>query len=207
DADRDRAPVTRAPAPSMAPPHAPGGSHVAQQMPMIVMLLGTWLLRLADLGGRSLWTDEGSTWTAARAPLGELVRLCAQKDASPPLFYLLTHLVLMAGDSEAHLRFVSTLASVGLVWMTYRLARLAADRNESALAAAVIAVSPFQQLYGQEARTYTLVAFLTVASLYLFLRAVVFNRRRAWLPFLVVSVLAMYAQSIALLGVGIQGVI
>jgi mannosyltransferase len=174
---------------------------------LIVMLCGTWLLRMADLGGRSLWTDEGSTWTAARAPLGELIRLCAQKDASPPLYYLMTALVLRLGESEAHLRFISTLASVGLVWMTYRIARLVTGRNEAMLAAAVIAVSPYQQLYAQEARTYATVAFLSVAAFYLFLRAVVFHRPRAWLPYIVVSALAMYTQNLAVLGVGVQGAV
>ena len=53
-------------------------------LPLIAVLTGALMLRLSGLGGRSLWTDEGSTWTAASAPLKELIRLCAEKDASPP---------------------------------------------------------------------------------------------------------------------------
>jgi 4-amino-4-deoxy-L-arabinose transferase-like glycosyltransferase len=172
---------------------------------MLLVLAGALLLRLWQLGARSVWTDEGSTWTAASSRLGELVRLCAQKDASPPLFYMLTSLALRFGDDEAHLRAVSVLASLGLVWLTYRIARLAVPREEALLAAALCALSPFQLMYAQEARTYALVACFTVASLYLFARAVLFDRPRAWLPYVGMSMLALYTQGISLLGVGVQG--
>ena len=196
-------PVTREGVSARKDTPFPGESRLA----LASVLVGAFLLRLWHLGERSIWTDEGSTWTAASARLPELLRLCAQKDASPPLFYLLTSLALKLGDDEWHLRLVSLLASVGLVWLTYRISRLALPRGESTLAAALCAFSPFQLMYAQEARTYTLVAFLSVAALHLFLRAIVLDRPRAWLPFVLVSALALYTQSIALLGVGVQAAI
>jgi len=171
---------------------------------LVPILFAALLLRLSGLGARSIWTDEGSTWTAASAPLRELIRLCAQKDASPPLFYLLTSLALRLGDTEAWLRSVSVVAAVGIVWLTYRIARLAVSRSEASLAAVLVALSPHQLMFAQEARTYMLVAAFTTWSLYLFARAVLFDRRRAWLPFVLVSALGLWTQSIALLGVGVQ---
>lgn len=196
-------PVTPPAAGAPQPRSEPGSS----RLPMALVLIGALLLRLWHLGARSIWTDEGSTFTAASSPLPELIRLCAQKDASPPLFYLLTAAALKLGHDEWQLRLVSLLASVGLVWLTYRLARLALGRGPSTLAAALCALSPFQLMYAQEARTYTLVAFLAVAGLYLYARAVLFGRRRAWAPFVLVSAAALYTQSIALLAVGVQGAI
>lgn len=171
---------------------------------LIAILLGALMLRLWHLGARSLWTDEGSTWTAATAPLGRLIRLCAEKDASPPLFYMLTSLVTRLGDGEIQLRIVSVLASVGMVWLTYRLARLCMSPGPATLAAAVTALSPFQLMYAQEARTYMTVSFLLVLSLYLFARTVIEGRSRSFLPYVLVSALALYTQSIAVLGVGVQ---
>lgn len=172
---------------------------------VIAVLAAAALARAWHIGARSLWTDEGSTWTAASAKLPELIRLCAQKDASPPLFYMLTALALRLGDGEAQLRLVSFFASLALVWLTYRIARLAASRDEATLAAAITALSPFQLMYAQEARTYTLVAAFATLSLYLYARAALLDRRRAWVPFVAASALALYTQSIALLGVGVQG--
>lgn len=169
-----------------------------------LVLVAAAALRWWNLGARSLWTDEGSAWTAASSPLPRMIHLCAVKDASPPLYYLLSSLALRFGDSEVQVRLVSFLASIGLVWITYRLARLAWSRGTAAVAAAFMALSPFQLMYAQEGRTYALVAFLTLAALHLFARAVLFDRRRAWLPFVLVSALALYSQDLALLGVGVQ---
>jgi 4-amino-4-deoxy-L-arabinose transferase-like glycosyltransferase len=172
---------------------------------MPVVLLGALLIRLWHLGARSVWTDEGSAWTAASSTFREMLRFCAERDASPPLFYFLTSLALRFGDDEAHLRLVSVLASVVLVWLAYRFARLMADRAESTLAAAIVAVSPYQLMYAQEARSYMLVALLSVGSLYLFVRAALLGRSRAWLPYVIVTTLALYTQTIAVLSLGIQG--
>jgi uncharacterized membrane protein len=171
---------------------------------LVAVLAIALAIRLWHLGARSLWTDEGSTWTAASAPLPELIRLCAEKDASPPLFYLLTSLALRFGESEATLRLVSVLASVGLVWLTYRIVRLYAPRTEATGAAVLTASSPYQLMFAQEARSYALVAFLAVASLYLYLRAVYHDRPRDWRPYVAVTTLAFYTQAIAGLAIVVQ---
>jgi len=62
-------------------------------------------------------------------------------------------------------------------------------------------------MFAQEARTYMLVACFTTWSLYLFARAVLFDRRRAWIPYVIVTALGFWTQSIAILGVGVQGAI
>jgi hypothetical protein len=59
-------------------------------------------------------------------------------------------------------------------------------------------------MYAQEARTYMTVASLLVLSQYLFVRTVVQGRARAFLPYVLASALALYTQSIAVLGVGVQ---
>ncbi|MEO5618242.1 MAG: glycosyltransferase family 39 protein [Candidatus Eisenbacteria bacterium] len=195
------------PTPAANPSPAVATARRESPLPLLAVLAGALLLRLTGLGSRSLWTDEGSTWTAASAPLRELIRLCAEKDASPPLFYLLTSLALKFGDSEALLRAVSMVASLGMVYLTYRFARLLAARSEATLAAMIVALSPHQIMFGQEARTYMLVALFTTWSLYLFARAVVTERQRSWVPFVLVTALALWTQGIAILGLGVQGAI
>lgn len=171
---------------------------------MVVVLIGAFLLRLWHLGALSIWTDEGSAWTAATSSLRDMIRFCAQKDASPPLYYLLTSLFVRLADDEAHLRFVSVLASVGMVWLTYRLARLVARRSEAVLAATIVAISPFQLMYAQEARSYMLVALFSVVSFYLYVRAALLGRSRAWPSYVAVTTLALYTQSIVVLSLGVQ---
>ena len=190
-------------------PAARGASRrdLAARLALPVVLLAALALRLHDLGSRSVWTDEGGTWAAAMSTFGGMVRICLQSDPSPPFYYLLTSLALKLGDGEAQLRLVPALASVLLVWVTYRFARLVAGRGEATLAAALLGISPFQLMFAQEARAYMQVALFTVTALFLFARAVLLDRRRAWLPFITVSALALWSQNIALLGVGVQAVV
>lgn len=163
------------------------------------------LARLWDLGRRSLWTDEASTWTASSGSLGELLRFCLTQDASPPLHYVLTSFALHFGEGEAQLRLVSALASLAIVWLVYRFSRLYAPRTESTMAAALVALSPYQVMYAQEARTYmTVAAWMTLAT-YLFARAVWHGRARLWPFYALALAAAFYTQTIGLLAAGAHG--
>ena len=183
----------------------PPRTSLAWRFAPLLVLLAALALRLHQLGSRTLWTDEGSTWIATSLDLKALIHRCLERDASPPLYYLLTSFAIHLGDDEAHLRIVSVLASVGLVWLTYRLARLALSRATSSFAALLCALSPFQVMYGQEARTYTLVAFFLVASIYLYARALGSPRPRTWTAFAFAMALGMWTQTIAVLGIASQG--
>lgn len=164
-------------------------------------------VRVADLGRRSLWTDEASTWTAASLPLGELIRRCLERDASPPLHYLLTRAAIAGGDGEAMLRLVPMLASLGLVWLTYRLARLGMARGPSAFAALLVALSPYQVMFAQEARTYMTVALFGVWATWLFARGLASEGTRAWPGYAAAMALGLWTQSLALLAVPAHGLL
>lgn len=169
--------------------------------PVIALAL---LVRAWGLGERSLWTDEGSTWTAATLEWKALLERCVHRDASPPLYYLLTSWALKLGENEATLRLVSLVASVVMVWLAYRLARMLAWRGPAAFAAALVALSPYQVMYAQEARTYALAGAFLLGALVLFARAFVHGRRNAWIGYVLVSALGLYTQSISALGVSAQ---
>lgn len=182
----------------------PGGSALG---PFVALVTAT-VLRLHGLGRRPVWTDEGSTWTAARLDVTELLHRCVHRDASPPLYYLLTSWVIKTfGDGEVQLRLVTALASIVLVWLTYRLARLGLGRGPATFAAFLTAVSPFQVQYAQEARTYTLVAMFLVGSTYVFARLQQRPGPRRWLPLVLLTAGGLWTQSIAALGTAVQGFI
>ena len=173
----------------------------------IAALLVAALLRFYNLGLRPVWTDEGSTWTASRLAITDLLHRCVTRDASPPLYYLFTSLALRFGDDEWHLRVVSVLASLVLVWLTYRLARLALDRGPSTFAAFLTAIAPFQIQYAQEARTYALVGMFLVGSTYVYARLQQRPGPKRWLPLVLLTAGGLWTQTIAALGTGSQALV
>lgn len=165
------------------------------------------VLRFQGLGAQPVWTDEGSTWTASTLSVTELLHRCVARDASPPLFYLVTSLALRIHDDEWHLRLFPALASVVLVWLTYRLARLGLARGAATFAAFLAALSPFQVMYAQEARTYAPVAMFMVAAMYVYARLQQRPGPQRWLPLVLLTAAGLWTQAIGALGAAAQGLI
>ena len=139
--------------------------------------LGAFALRLVQLGVDSLWYDETVSVYLAGQPVAELIAHTA-RDIHPPGYYLLLRAWLMsAGFPTGHADaagyrlefmagFLSLCLGVLLVPLTWQLARrLRLGDTVAALAALLVAVSPFGVWYSQEVRMYTLGACLAVVCL------------------------------------------
>jgi uncharacterized membrane protein len=113
-------------------------------------------LRFWDLDGKSFWGDEVfSVWRASQ-PAREI--WTNPSDPHPPLYYLLLHGVLQFGRTETVVRLPSAVASVASMGLGFVLARRLAGSQVAWLAAALLALSPLDVWYAQEARMYAFVA-------------------------------------------------
>lgn len=119
-------------------------------------------LRLVGAAARPLDGDEGVILLAANGPISQLLAVTA-RDVHPPLFHLLTSAVLAVGGLSAlTLRLVSVVAGTLLVALGPALARRL--RVSPWLVTGLLATSPFLVYLSQDARMYSLVALLVVAS-------------------------------------------
>lgn len=130
-----------------------------------IILLAT-ALRLFGLGTESFWFDEAwSAWLIEGTPQ-ETVNRLVEKDAHPPLYYLLlSGWSTLAGTTESDLRALSVLFGVLTVAWLYRLVRRIISETAAVAAALLLAVSPFHVYFSQEARSYALVMLLCVIAL------------------------------------------
>ena len=98
----------------------------------------------------------------------------AARDIHPPLYYiLLSGWIQAAGITEFALRFLSLLAGVLVIALTFRIAREFFDQDVAVIAAVLSALNPFQVYYAQEARMYiwvTLWATLSVWAMVVMLK-------------------------------------
>ena len=87
------------------------------------------------------------------------------RETNPPFYYVLLHFwVLVFGDSEFSLRFLSVgLGSVSIIAI-YALGKLLFNKRAGIIAALILAVSVFHIQFAQEARGYTLTVLLTLIS-------------------------------------------
>jgi len=140
---------------------------------MAVLTCLALALRAVDMMGRSLWLDEG--WTLLRLNsswldnLRNIVHLynVLLIDVHPPLYFLFLKVwVIFAGQSEFALKWVSVLAGVLVVPLSYALARRLFAAPVALLTAVTVLLSPAIQWYSHEIRMYTLVVVLSTLTTY-----------------------------------------
>jgi mannosyltransferase len=141
--------------------------------------LYTW-----QIGQKALWLDECVSAIAAKGSVSETVQNVARYDAHPPLYYVLLNLtVRLTGNSEAGLRALSALASVGSVAFVYLIGAALIGRLGGLLAAAATTASAFQVYFAQEARLHALATLIALAMTWAFVRLVISPNasvRRLW---------------------------
>jgi len=154
----------------------------AHRWVLLILILLAFARGAWALGTKSLWWDESLSLYRARQDLAgvlsnqtvltdntqELVTV----DNHPPLYFLvLWGAMRLAGKTEFALRFPSLVCAVLVVPLLYVTGKRVGGRRTALAAAALGAVSPMYLWYSQEARAYTMLAFLGLLSFYLFLRA------------------------------------
>lgn len=138
---------------------------------LAALLLIGFALRLIHLN-TPLWGDEVATWAfARRTPFDEMLQFSLH-DPTPPLYYVLIHFTLpLFGASFVGLRWLSVLfglLAIPIVYWSLRQAHFSA--KDALCAVLLVAVSSMLIYYAQEARVYTLLAFLALLSMALLWR-------------------------------------
>jgi len=142
------------------------------------------------------------TWVHNRS-LGTALNFVQEQEKTPPFGFLLAWLVDRAGGPSNAIRLPSLVAGVALIPMSAVLASRAWRDATGVATAALVAFSPFLVFYSVEARSYSLVAALVLASTIFLLRAVDSGKRSNWAAYGLVSALAItthYIAALALFG-------
>jgi uncharacterized membrane protein len=129
-----------------------------------IALVVAFALRVYLLSAQSLWNDEGTSIALASRSIEAIINGAA-RDIHPPLYFFLLHFWMpLVGQAEFAVRFLSVIAGVLVVALTFRLARFFFDEEVAIIAAFLLALSPFQIYYSQETRMYIWVALFAAMS-------------------------------------------
>lgn len=131
-----------------------------------VIALGAFL-RFYNIGAQPLWLDEGYSFQFAQLPLSQLWGTEALSEPNPPLYYTLLKLwIFFFGESEAALRSLSAIIGILTIPLVYMLGKTLDNQQLGIITALLLAISPINIQYSQEARAYTLLtAAVTLAIL------------------------------------------
>ena len=188
------------------------GADAGRRLPDLT-LLAVGLLTLLALGlrltgiGDSLFGDELFLYTAVHDhSLHEIYVTVRETEKTPPLGFVLGWLLARGRYADELVRVPSLLASVAAVPLVFALGARTVGRPAALVAAAWLALSPFQIFYGSETRVYAQVTTFVLLSTLALLLALEDGRRRWWVLYAAAAAAAIYSHYIAVMILAPQAV-
>jgi len=175
-----------------AVPRERGLSHRAELAILGLIVAAGCALRARALG-QSLFGDELFTYEiVTKGSLGDVIDGINTTELNPPLYFVLAWLAAKVGDPLIWIRVPSLVfatAAIPLVWL---VGRRTVGRHAALFGAALYALAPFAVYYGSEARAYSTLTCLALASTYALLRALDGGSRWWWAAFAAATAGVMY---------------
>ncbi|HJY98769.1 MAG TPA: glycosyltransferase family 39 protein [Patescibacteria group bacterium] len=136
------------------------------------ILLFALALRLVVIN-QSLWLDEAIGAIVAKTfTFTDIILKFPLTDNHPPLYYLVLRAwTQIFGFSEVSLRLPSVIFGVLTVLLVYKIAKNFTKANPI-IPTLLLATSPLHIYYSQEARMYSMAAFLATGAIYFFLQVI-----------------------------------
>jgi predicted membrane-bound mannosyltransferase len=152
------------------PAHAPvrdpaGHGRTAVLVGMAAVLATGLAARLYGIDAKPFWMDEITTLQRASLPLRQVIADSLSFHHLPAYFLVVSWLKLI-GASEAVLRLPSAVFGALTGAVVCGIGRTLAGLRAGVLAGLLVALSPLQVQYGQEARSYALVICLIAVALW-----------------------------------------
>ncbi len=139
--------------------------HISNNLALFGITMAGTLFRLWHLTAISLWHDEAFSALLIKYSWSEMMTRIGL-DVHPPMYYIFLRVwSYVFGTSLFSLRGMSVLFGVGAIIATYFFVNYIFNNHKAGLvAAALIAVNPFQVQYVTEARMYTMGAFFAIVA-------------------------------------------
>ena len=161
-------------------------------------------LGLLHLQRRSLWQDEGFTWSTVDRSLPALLSVMIRHEGFSMLHTLVEWPTNGVSSTLAGLRMPSVLAFGAAVPAVWLAGRRLFDERTGVIAALLFAINGSLLSYAQEARGYMLAAMLAAYAGAFLAQYVLAPRRWSRIVWITFSVLTIYAHGFAVLAVAAQ---
>ena len=142
----------------------------APWLAVVITLIGG-VLRVLMIGNKGLWLDEAFSMWLANHSIVDMLHWIVRIDLHPPLYYLLLHTwTAINGVTASDLRMLSALFGTATIPVVYLIGKRLSGWVVGLAAALLLALSPFNIRYAQEARMFTLLMFNASVAMYALVR-------------------------------------
>ncbi len=141
---------------------------------------------------QSLRLDESQSLWQTSHSAGEILKIIST-DVHVPLYHMILHAwQYLFGNDVSVARMLSLIFFLLSIPAIYALGKLAYNARIGLFTAALLAVSPFMNWYGNEIRMYSMFVLLTILNQYFFISIYKKQTDAAWIGFLITSAFGIY---------------
>lgn len=171
---------------------------------ILVILLLALLVRVYNINFENFSSDEGLTVYHSQKSIMHNIKWSLSDDYLPLYHVLLSSWVSIFGMSETRVRLLSVFFGIFSVYMVYVVGSTIFNKKVGIFSSIILAFSPFNVYYSQEARPYSFYLFLALCSIYFYL---IYIKNKQFLFLYVFStILLLYTHGVAPLLVFFQNV-
>ena len=168
-------------------------SHKKIDFAFLAVALVTFItITLFNVTNAAIWFDEAFSSYLIQFSFADIAHYTSS-DVHPPLYYwALKAWSWLFGTGEFGLRTMSIFFAAATIVVMFFLARRLFGRKVALVSLAFLALSPMLIRYSDEARMYTMAAFIVVSATYLLIKASESKQRRWWVLYGVLVGLGMW---------------
>ena len=180
------------------------GSPVLIAVCVTAITLLAAVVRLRGLDAQGITLDEALSIFLARAPFPDFAHTIWRSELNMAPYYLLLRGWMHLGHCEWIVRLLGVVLSTATVPIVYGLGRRLFNARAGLIAAALLALHPFDAMLARNARAYPLVILLVCLSGLSFIRGLQKPTWLTWTVYAVLSAAAVYSHFFAVLVVVAQ---
>ncbi len=141
---------------------------------LLILITSTGLfLRFSGLNAIPLTSHEMAVTSLSRLPVPHIQATIEHEPIHhPPFYYWTQHFFLMFGITRFSIRFLSVLCGTLSIPVIYLLGKKFHSKDTGILAAAIIAVSPYQIFCSQDGTPYSMMLLVILVSLIFFVNVI-----------------------------------
>ncbi|MFI5322022.1 MAG: glycosyltransferase family 39 protein [Thermodesulfobacteriota bacterium] len=162
---------------------------------IILIFIVAAIPRFFGLEREGIWYDEAVSISVSKLGFADIFKWVFNNTAetNPPFYYMILHCWIPEfGDSEFVSRIPSAFFGSLSIFAIYAVGKLLSDKKTGLIAALILATSVLHISFAQEARGYTLMVCLILASYYSLLQLTIKRRTLYTITYIVSTVLLVY---------------
>ena len=158
---------------------------------LIFILVLAFFVRAYDLGFEKIWIDEGLTVYLSQKSISDNIRFSLQNGHYPPYHILLSIWEKFFGYSSSSIRFPSVIFGTISVYVLYLIVTALFNKKLGIYSAIIMALSPFNFYYSQEARPYSYLVMMSLISIFFYIKLINSKNYRYYYPYTIFTLLML----------------